>query len=67
METQLIKGKPVKVIIAFALPLIIANLFQMLYTTVDTIIVGQYVGTLVLTSVGVTSPVVDILLCLAIG
>ncbi|WP_082029228.1 MATE family efflux transporter [Beduini massiliensis] len=64
---DLAKGKPLKVIIFFALPLIIANLFQTLYTTVDTIIVGKYVSTLALASVGATTPVIDLLLGLAIG
>lgn len=64
---DLSKGKPVKVIILFAIPLIIANLFQMLYTTVDTIVVGKYVGSLALASVGATTPVIDLLLGLAIG
>ena len=64
---DLSKGNPIKVIILFALPLIIANLFQMLYTTVDTMVVGKYVSASALASVGATAPVIDLLLGLAIG
>ncbi len=64
---NLSKGSPIKVITLFAIPLIIANLFQMLYTTVDTMVVGKYVSSLALASVGATSPVIDLLLGLAIG
>lgn len=64
---NLSKGNPIKVITLFAIPLIIANLFQMLYTTVDTMVVGKYVSSLALASVGATSPVIDLLLGLAIG
>lgn len=61
------EGQPLKVIVLFAIPLIIANLFQMLYTTVDTMIVGKCVNALALASVGATTPVIDLLLGLAIG
>lgn len=64
---DLSKGNPIKVITLFALPLIIANLFQMLYTTVDTMVVGKYVSASALASVGATAPVIDLLLGLAIG
>lgn len=67
VSIDLSKGKPLKVIILFAVPLIIANLFQTLYTTIDTIVVGKYASTLALASVGATTPVIDLLLGLAIG
>ena len=66
-NVDMIKGAPIKVIVTFAVPLIIANIFQMLYTTFDAIIVGKYIGTLALASVGATTPVVDLLLGLTIG
>lgn len=46
------KGSPAKGIMLFALPLMLGNLFQQLYTMVDTIIVGQGVGVNALASLG---------------
>ena len=37
-------GSPVKLIVSFALPLMAGNVFQQLYTIVDTAVVGQGVG-----------------------
>ena len=36
------KGSPAKLILLFAVPLMLGNIFQQLYTMVDTIVVGQY-------------------------
>ena len=38
------KGSPAKLIFTFALPLMLGNIFQQLYTVVDTAIVGRFVG-----------------------
>lgn len=45
-------GHPLKLLVAFALPLMLGNIFQQLYTMVDTIIVGQGVGVNALAAVG---------------
>ena len=45
MEYSLVKGKIWKQILKFFFPILIGTFFQQLYNTVDTIIVGQYVGT----------------------
>lgn len=54
MEKDLTRGKPSKLILTFALPLFIGNVFQQLYSMVDTIIVGQTVSTQALAGVGAT-------------
>lgn len=46
------QGKPAKLIITFALPLMLGNIFQQFYTVVDTIVVGQGVGVKALAGVG---------------
>lgn len=46
------EGNPTKLLIFFALPLMVGNLFQQMYTLVDTIIVGQGVGVEALASLG---------------
>ena len=63
----MITGDPVRRIITFAIPLMIANIFQMFYTTIDAMVVGRWVGPLALAAVGATTPVIDLLLGLAIG
>ena len=45
-------GSPVKLLFSFALPLMFGNIFQQLYTIVDTAIVGQGVGILALAALG---------------
>ena len=37
-------GKPARLLVLFALPLMFSNMFQQLYTVVDTAIVGRGVG-----------------------
>ena len=46
------KGSPLKLILGFALPLMFGNIFQQLYSMVDTIVVGRVVGVEALASVG---------------
>ena len=46
------EGKPLKLLFSFALPLMFGNIFQQLYTVVDTAIVGQGVGMDALAALG---------------
>ena len=46
------EGSPMRLLIAFALPLMVGNVFQQLYTVVDTAVVGQFVGVSALASLG---------------
>ena len=59
--------RPIQKIIIFTLPLIIANLFQQIYNMADIMIVGRYINTNALASVGVTSPIIQLLIGLVIG
>ena len=45
-------GSPGKLIITFAIPLMLGNIFQQFYTMADTMIVGQVVGVEALAAVG---------------
>lgn len=47
-------------IITFAIPLLLGNLFQMLYNTVDTLVVGNFVGKEALAAVGSTSSIINV-------
>ena len=55
------EGSIVKQIILFALPLMLGNVFQMLYNTVDSIVVGNFVGTQALAAVGSTTMIVNMM------
>ncbi len=52
-------GSMVRQIVLFSLPLMLGNIFQMLYNTVDTLVVGNYVSTQALAAVGSTSIIVN--------
>ena len=60
-------GKPVKNLTMFAVPLLIGNMAQQLYNTVDTIVVGKYVGKSALAAVGTAGPILNLLLLLFMG
>ena len=61
------QGKPLSCLIAFSVPLLIGNLAQQMYNTVDSIIVGQYVGDSALAAVGTSGPILNLLLLLFMG
>lgn len=48
------KGNPYSLMIRFALPLMLGNIFQQMYTVVDTMVVGKGVGVDALAAVGAT-------------
>ena len=50
-------GSPIRLLIQFAIPLLIGNLFQQAYSFTDSIIVGQFLGAHALASVGSTHSV----------
>ena len=54
-------GPIVRQVILFCLPLMLGNIFQMLYNTVDSVVVGNFVGTEALAAVGSTTMIVNIL------
>ena len=55
------EGPILKQIILFSLPLMLGNIFQMLYNTVDSIVVGNFVGKEALAAVGSTTMIVNML------
>ena len=55
------QGSIVKQLILFSLPLMLGNVFQMLYNTVDSVVVGNFVGTQALAAVGSTTMIVNIM------
>ena len=61
------KGRPWKRLLELALPLLIGNVAQNLYNTVDTIVVGKYVGDNALSAVGAAGPFVTFVFIFFIG
>ena len=60
-------GTPWKSILMFTFPMLIGNIAQQLYSTVDSIVVGHYIGDNALAAVGSAMPLVNMLLVLFIG
>lgn len=60
-------GRPMEKLIQFSLPLLIGNLAQQLYNTVDSIVVGKYIGDTALAAVGTAGPILNLLLVLFMG
>ncbi|MBO4298148.1 MAG: MATE family efflux transporter [Clostridia bacterium] len=60
-------GKPLTNLTMFAVPLLIGNMAQQLYNTVDAIVVGKYVGKSALAAVGTAGPILNLLLLLFMG
>ena len=56
-----------KQLVAFALPLMLGNLFQQMYNTVDSIVVGRFVSTEALAAVGSTSSITNMLVGFFMG
>ena len=55
------RGPILSHMILFAIPLLLGNVFQMLYNTVDTIVVGNFVSTQALAAVGSTTMIVNMI------
>ena len=66
-QVDMTEGRPWEKIVLFTIPMIIGNVAQQLYNTVDSIVVGRYVGDNALAAVGSASPILNLLLVLFIG
>lgn len=59
-EQDMTRGPIVRQLLLFALPLMFGNVFQLLYNTVDSIVVGNFMGTQALAAVGSTSMITNL-------
>lgn len=64
---NLTEGREAKVLFRYVLPMILGNVVQQLYHTADTIIVGRILGKSALASVGVSSPIMVLMISLLVG
>lgn len=60
-------GVPWKQILLFTIPMLIGNIAQQLYNTVDSVVVGNYVGDNALAAVGSAAPILNLLIVLFVG
>ena len=61
------QGSPMANLVKFSVPLLIGNMAQQLYSTVDSIVVGNYVGDKALAAIGASMPIINLLLVLFMG
>ena len=61
------EGNPVRLLLLFSVPMLIGNLFQQLYNLVDSVIVGQFVGSDALAAIGATNSVTFLFFALCNG
>ena len=61
-DVDMTEGSITRHIINFAFPLLIGNIFQQLYNTVDTWVVGNYVSNEAFSAVGTVGPIINMLI-----
>ena len=66
-DVDMTQGNITRHIISFALPLLIGNVFQQLYNTVDTWVVGNYVSNEAFSAVGTVGPIINMLIGFFMG
>ena len=66
-DVDMTQGNIIRHIISFAFPLLIGNIFQQLYNTVDTWVVGNFVSNEAFSAVGTTGPIINMLIGFFMG
>ena len=66
-DADMTRGDIWRHFLSFSVPLAIGLLFQQLYNTVDSVVVGQYVGQEALAAVGSTGSIINMLIALCNG
>jgi len=64
---DLTTGNESKLILQFAMPMLLGNVFQQLYSIIDSVVVGNYIGKAALAAVGASFPIIFTLISLVIG
>lgn len=67
IRNDMTKGNPTKLILRFSIPLLIGNIFQLLYNMVDTFIVGKTIDYKALAAVGSTGAISFLIMGFALG
>ena len=67
LDTNMTEGSIFRQLLFFSLPLLAGNFFQQCYNTVDSIVLGNFVGKAALAAVGTTTPIINTLIGLFLG
>jgi len=60
-------GNEGRLIMRFAIPMLLGNIFQQMYNIVDSVVVGKYIGKVALAAVGTSGPIIFLLVSFIIG
>ena len=67
MIQDMTRGKIAPMLFRFTVPLVLGNIFQLMYNATDSIIVGQYVGGEALAAVGTSNPIMTLAILFVSG
>lgn len=66
-QVMMTEGIIWKQLISFSMPLLVGNLFQQLYNTVDSIVVGNFIGSEALAAVGSSNSLINLIIGMFMG
>ena len=66
-DVNMTEGSSIRHLVVFAAPLLLGNIFQQLYNTVDTWVVGKYVSNEAFSAVGTVGPIINMLIGFFLG
>lgn len=66
-DTNMTEGNIIQHLVRFSVPLLIGNIFQVLYNTVDSIVLGNFIGKEALAAVGSVAPIINTLIGFFLG
>ncbi len=66
-KIDMTQGPIMKLIVLFAIPMVIGNVLQQLYSTADTFIIGNYCGPTSIAAVGTSSQPLEVFMCIFMG
>ena len=66
-KIDMTRGPIMKLVVLFALPICIGNILQQLYSTVDTLVIGNFCNSVSLAAVGTSAQPVEVFLCIFLG
>ena len=67
VQINMLDGPIFSAMVRFAIPVLFSSIFQQLYNTMDTVIVGHTLGETALAAIGSAAPVYDLLMGFALG
>ena len=67
VQINMLDGPIYSAMVRFAIPVLFSSIFQQLYNTMDTVIVGHTLGETALAAIGSAAPVYDLLMGFALG